>query len=189
MTSQNRNSRALSRALHVALAAAAITGSVAHAADQSSKFVLTAYTASVGGPEIVSGSFDAAVDLIAKKSKLPGADLTAIKTNECIAHAMKSDFAAAHDSCSTAITEARRDLQFQSGAHLFERQLYSEYLAIAYSNRAVVDWLQKDAASAAQDLASANDMSPQGTYVSQNLSALHSPHENTVAQVAVTPKS
>ncbi len=189
MNSQNRNNRALTGALRLALAAAVATVSVAHAADKPSKFVLTAFAASAGGPEIASGSFDGAVDAIARKSKAPGADLTALKTNECIAYAMKADFAAAHSSCSAAIYEAHRDLVLQSGAHLWDRQLYSEYLAIAYSNRAVVDWLQKDSASAAQDLASANDMSPQGAYVSQNLSALHSPHENTVAQVAVTPKS
>ncbi|HEY4210131.1 MAG TPA: hypothetical protein VGM84_01510 [Steroidobacteraceae bacterium] len=186
MSSQSRNNRKL-LALPLALAAAAVAASVAHAADPS-KFVLTAYTASAGGPQIASGSFDAAIDQIALKSKAPGADLTALKNNECVAYAMKSDFTAAHDSCSAAINEARRELSRQTGAHLWERQVYSEYLAIAYSNRAVVDWLQQDSARAAQDLASANGMNPQGKYVSQNLSALHSPHENAVAQVDVTPK-
>ena len=49
--------------------------------------------------------------------------------------------------------------------------------AVAYSNRAVLRWLNADAQGARQDLAKAQALAPQATFVIRNMSAMQS-HEN-----------
>ncbi len=187
MTSSSRNSRK-PQALRLAIAAALLCGSVAQA-DQPSKFVLTAYTSDAGGSKLVKGDYDAAFDEIHRQPKGSASDAAALKNNECVALAMTGQFESALDACSAAIATAHRDLYTVSGVDLWERQKYSDYLAVAYSNRAVIYWLERDSVSAARDLATASALAPKADYVERNISALHDPHENAVAQVSMAPKS
>ena len=48
----------------------------------------------------------------------------------------------------------------------------TESLAVAYANRAVVNWLSHDDAAAREDLAKARELSPQAAFVARNLAAL-----------------
>jgi len=185
MPSYSRNSRKPWQALRLGLAVALLTGSVVHAADQPSKFVLTAFTNATGGHSIVSGDYNTALDELKHPSLSWSQDVATVATNKCVAHAMVGEFETAMAACNAAIASARHDLRFLDFSAISERQQYSEYLAVAYANRAVVDWLSKDASSAASDLASAAELSPRADFVARNITALHSPHEHAVAQLSV----
>jgi hypothetical protein len=67
------------------------------------------------------------------------------------------------------------------------RKRHNDYVALAYSNRAVLHWLANDQTSAEKDLAKAEALAPKADFVARNLSALHT--RATVAQVSVAPKS
>ncbi len=193
MDSYSRNSR---KPLRLALAGAAqaaalLIGSVVHAAEPPTKFVMTAFTESMGGKSLANGDFPAAVSQLKPG---PRAADPAVDTNKCVAYTMTGQFESAQSLCNTAVTSARRDLATLSPTMLWERDRMSEYLAVAYSNRAVLHWLSKDAVAAARDLADAVALSPQADFVARNISALHSPHEHmphddAVAQATATPKS
>jgi hypothetical protein len=185
MTSYSRHSRKPLRALSLAVTAALLSGSVAHAADPPAKFVLTAYTDAAGGHSIVSGEYDTALDELKNPAMFSLRDASTVANNKCVAYAMVAEFETAMTACNEAIADARRDLRYLGVSEVFERQTYSEYLAVAYANRAVVDWLAKDAVSAASDLASAAQLAPKAAYVVQNINALHSPHANAVAQLSI----
>jgi hypothetical protein len=47
-----------------------------------------------------------------------------------------------------------------------------DYLAVAYANRAVVNWLSNDEAAARADLARAQQLSPGADFIALNLVAL-----------------
>ena len=72
-------------------------------------------------------------------------------------------------------------------AELLPAETYRDYLALAYSNRAVLHWMSNDTAAAQSDLKKAAAAAPKATFVARNLTALQS--HTTVAQVAVAPKS
>jgi hypothetical protein len=185
MPSYSRNSRKPLQALRLSLAAALLTGSAVHAADKPAKFVLTAYTNATGGHSIMSGEYATALDELKHPSLFSMHDASTAANNKCVAYAMVGEFETAMSACSEAIASARRDLRFLDFSAISERQEYSDYLAVAYANRAVVDWLSKDATSAASDLADAAELSPRADCVVQNTIALHSPHGNAVAQLSV----
>ncbi len=151
---------------------------------------MTAYTNGAGGKSLVAGDFDAAVAQVRRNT----ADAMTLQTNRCVAYTMTGQFDSAQSVCDSAIRNARHDLSGVSASTLWQREMLSEYLAIAYSNRAVLHWLSHDAVAAARDLADAVELSPKAEFVARNITALRSPHdtrpqENAVAQVAVTPKS
>ena len=195
MPSYSRNSRKPLRALHLAIAvhgAALLTGSVVHAADETSKFVMTAYTNGAGGKSLVLGDFPAAVSQVQRGRST--SDVATLDTNKCVAYTMTAQLEAAQSLCDAAVASAKRDLNTATSSMLWERPQLSEYLAVAYSNRAVLHWLSSDAVAAARDLADAVALSPQAEFVARNIIALRSPHEkmphaNAVAQVGVAPKS
>ena len=197
MPSYSRNSRKPLRALHLALAveaAALLSGSVAHAAEQASKFVMTAYTNGAGGKSLVMGDFEDAVTQVQRRAPSLAADAATLDTNKCVAYTMTAQFEAAESLCNAAVISAQRDLNTATSSMLWERPQLAEYLAVAYSNRAVLHWLSSDAVAAARDLAEAVALSPKSDFVRRNIVALRSPHEtaphdNAVAQATVTPKS
>ena len=62
----------------------------------------------------------------------------------------------------------------------------SSYVAIAYTNRAVVHLMSSDTASAKADLAKAQSLAPKAEFVSRNIAALQS-SRSTIAQLEVAP--
>jgi hypothetical protein len=191
MPSYSRNSRIAVQVLRLAIAGAVqggalLAGSVAHAADQPGKFVMTAYTDVVGGASLVSGDFQAAL-VQTQHSKAPD---DVIATNRCVAYTMTGQIAAAKTVCDDAVADAKHDLMHATPPMLWEMSRLQEYLAVAYSNRAVLNWLSHDAAAAERDLAEAGSLAPKAEFVARNISALHSPHENrenALAQATATP--
>ena len=184
MPSHSRNSRFAVRVLRLALAGvvqggALLAGSVAHA-DQPNKFVMTVYENGAAGDSLVRGNYETAL----KQMRHATSNDSALTTNQCVAYTMTAQFETARSVCDTAVSDAKKDLLHSSSGTLWERNLLEESLAIAYSNRAVLDWLSHDTAAAEHDLSDASQHSPQGDYVAHNENALHSPHaENTLAQL------
>ena len=187
MPSYNRNSRNPLQTLTWAVAATLLSGS-ALAADAATKFEMTAYTNGAGGESIISGNYAAAVAALQSKWATQYQDQTTVDTNKCVAYTMSGNLAAAHAVCDSAIMSAKDDLMMSTSG-LWEREKLNESLAVAYSNRAVLNWVSNDAVAAARDLAAAVELEPKAEYVARNISALHSPHENSLAQLGVTPRS
>jgi hypothetical protein len=192
MPSYSRNSRKPLQVLRLAIAGvvqggALLAGSVAHAAEQPNKFVMTAYTNAPGGENLVKGRYDAAL----AQTRFASPSDEALPTNRCVAYTMTGQFDTAKSACDAAVREARSDLMHASSSMLWRTAELQDFLAVAYSNRAVLHWLSKDAVAAARDLAEAAVFTPKAEFVARNITALRSPHEsheNAVAQAIVTPQ-
>ena len=193
MPSHSRNSRKPLQVLRLALAGvvqggALLAGSVAHAADQPNKFVMTVYTDGPGGPSLVSGNYETAI----VQTLHGNSSDDAMATNQCVAYTMSGQFPAARSACDAALRQAKSELMHASASMLWKTQQLQEFLTIAYSNRAVLSWLSHDAVAAARDLAEAAALNPKAEFVARNITALRSPHpshENAVAQAVAAPQS
>jgi tetratricopeptide (TPR) repeat protein len=186
MSSYSRDSRKLPQALGLSLAVALI-GSAAHAADQPHAFVLTAYSNGAGGASLVSGQYDAAVKELGQPPHTLEVDAATLSTNRCVAYAVTKQWDAARTACNSAVRDAQEDKANLPTWMSWARKSHNDYVALAYSNRAVLHWLANDSADAEKDLAKAQALAPQADFVARNLTALRT--RNAVAQVAVAPKS
>jgi hypothetical protein len=187
MSSSSRNSKKPSQALHLALAAALLAGSAAHAADQPHAFVLTAFSNGAAGQSIMTGDYDTAVKQLDAKSHTLALDVSSLNTNRCVAYSVTKQLSAAHAACDAAVREAQQEIANLPVSMAWARRQYRDYVALAYSNRAVLNWLSNDSTAAQEDLKRAEAMAPKADFVAHNLSALH--NRNAVAQVSVVPKS
>jgi hypothetical protein len=185
MSSPSRNSRKPTRAAQLALAAALLAGSTAFAAEQPHSFELTAFSNTVAGTSLVRGDYEAALAQLAVDAHTLSRD--SVSTNRCVAYTAMHELQAAHAACDDAIRAAQRELADLPVFETWARSDYRGYLALAYSNRAVLNWLSNDAAAAQADLKKAAAVAPKADFVARNLSALESHTE--VAQVKVVPKS
>jgi hypothetical protein len=187
MPSYSRHSRMPSQALHLAFAAALLAGSAAHAAEQAHSFVLTAFSNGAAGQSIVTGDYDAALKQLDSKSRTATLDTDSISTNRCVAYSVTKHLDAAQSACDAAIRDAQQEIANLPVSMSWARRQYRDYLALAYSNRAVFNWLSNNSAAAQEDLNRASSLAPKADFVAHNLSALH--NRNAVAQVMVSPKS
>lgn len=191
MLSFSRNTRRAdfahrSRALCAGIALALSSG--AALAGEAPRFVFTAYSDAAGGADVLAGRYRTAlVELNAQ----PGAaqlDPAAINTNRCVAYSMTLQWQAARASCDAAVRAAREQHGSLPSWLSWIGRSNEEYVALAYANRAVMDWLSSDDAAARRDLAEAGRLLPQAEFVAQNLAALKV--HGMVAQTgAPAPKS
>jgi len=187
MSSQSRNSRKASQALHLAFATALLAGSAAYAADQPRNFELAAFSNTLAGDSLVRGNYDVAYQQLAIDAHSLTANPSTIATNRCVTLIMTHKFEEAHTACNAAVSAARLEIVSMPVSVAWARQEFRDYLALAYSNRAVLDYLTNDTAAAQTDLKKAESVSPKAGLVARNLTVLQS--HNAVAQVAVVPKS
>ena len=185
MSSHSRHSRKATQAVQLAFAAALLAGSSAYAADAAHTFELTAFSNTVAGASLVKGDYNLAVQQLSIDAHSLASD--SVNTNRCVAFAVTRDLQKAHDACDAAVRDAQRRLVSLSATELWARSQYRDYLALAYSNRAVVAWMSNDTAGAQADLKKAAAVAPKADFVARNMSALQS--HNAVAQVSVVPKS
>lgn len=185
MSSHSRNSRAATRVLQLACAAALLVGSSVYAADHPHSFELTAISNSVGGEALVKGEYDTAAKELAQHH--PALDTGELSTNRCVVLAMTHQLEAARVECNAAVHDAESK---SANAPSFLNSAsagYDNYLALAYSNRAVVNWLSNNAAAAQADLKRAAAAAPRAEFVARNQTALQS--RDGAVQVAVASKS
>jgi hypothetical protein len=181
----HRNRGRHAQAVSLGLLAAALISTAAAAADAPDAFVLVAYSNRAGGAPISQGDYAVAAQVAHEHVSLQS-DPGATATNRCVAFAMSEQLSQAQHACDAAIQEARiSDTQVLSWTdHGHDQERNAE--AVAYSNRAVLRWLNSDAKGAAEDLAKAESIAPHASFVVRNVSAMHS-HENvsTVSTAAL----
>jgi hypothetical protein len=175
--------KASATAATVLLATLSFTG-VAQGADEKKPFVLTAYINGAGGASLLAGKYDLALTEV-QRSKNNTLMASTYQTNLCVAHTAMRHWNEARLACDAAIKDAVRNKPrgFANGS-LSEAALHETYIAIAYSNRAVVNWLSKETVAAAEDLAKAHRLAPRADFVARNLTAFKAPRGD-VAQVAI----
>jgi hypothetical protein len=188
MSSFSRNSRRADCAQNVLLLGAAIAlalSSGSALADGAQRFVFTAYSDAAGGADVVAGRYQAALEELASHRDIMDLDPSAANTNRCVAYSMTLHWQEARAACDAAVQAAiERRLSWQVSWLPSE----GDNLAVAYANRAVVNWLSHDDAAAREDLAKARELSPHAAFVARNLTALKMHAE--MAQVgAPAPKS
>jgi len=182
MFSHSRNSRTPNRALQLALAGALLVGSTAFAADEPHTFELTAFSNGTGGRALVSGDYNTAQqELSAHHQSL---DVETAATNRCVVFTVTRQIEAAHAACDKAVREAQQEIASLPVSLSWARSDYRDYLALAYTNRAVLNWVTNDSAAAQSDLKKAAAVSPRAAFVARNLSALQ--NHAAVAQVSVS---
>jgi tetratricopeptide (TPR) repeat protein len=170
-----------------AIAAASILSVVsAQAADVASqKMVLTAYVNGAGGESVMAGNFDTALTEIKKDRATSSEMYTAKITNECVTYAALKQLQQAMSSCSEALRSAKSDrlsaLRYSAGS-----TLQNSYVAIAYTNRAVVQMLSKNTEGAKSDMARAKSLAPDTEAVSRNLLVMQT-SGSKIAQIDAAP--
>lgn len=184
MFSYSRNSRKPTQALQLALAVALLAGSAAHAADEPRTFELTVFSNGTGGAALVSGDYNTAVRVLS--THVNGLNSDSVNTNRCVAYVVTRQVEAARIACTEAVREAQQQIAGLPIAMSFDRSDFRDYLALAYSNRAVFNWMSNDTAAAQSDLKKAAAAAPRAEFVARNVTALQS--HSTVAQVSVAPK-
>lgn len=186
MSSFSRNTRRANsflspRALGAAIALTLASG--AALADGAHRFVFTAYTDAAGGAEVIAGRYRSA--LVELRSQFDTVDLdpAATNTNRCVAYSMTLQLRQARATCDAAVHEAsKRRLSVPAWLGRSE----GEDLALAYSNRAVMQWMVHEDAAAMKDMAQAQGLAPRAGFVVRNVAALEM-HETVARAGAPAP--
>lgn len=167
--SRRANSARRFRTLCTGLALALASGAaLAHGAHQ---FVFTAYTDFAGGAEVIAGRYRAALEELSSDPDV-AINPSAIDTNRCIAYSMTLQWQEARAACDAAVRAASTQRNLPSAWWSQAHESDDDYLALAYANRAVLEWISSDEAAARKDLAKAQEIAPQSNFVAQNLAAL-----------------
>jgi len=129
--------------------------------------ILAGFTDVRGGLSLVRGKSEKALDQInGRTSVRPSADEL---TNLCVAHTSLRQWAEASDTCDLAVDRAVAARAKTSRSLSTARKLADTKVAVAYSNRAVMNRLSGDAVAAHNDLAQARKFSPNASFVVRNL--------------------
>ena len=170
-----------------AIAASSILSfAVAQAAETTSTpMVLTAYVNGVGGESVLSGKYDLALKEITKDRSMSSTSYSAKINNQCVAYAAKKQVTEALSACDAAVKSAKYD-RIASQRYSPGSARENSYVAIAYTNRAVVHMMAKDSESAKSDLARAQSLAPSAEFVSKNLVAVQNT-SSKIAQLNVAP--
>ena len=176
MTPHSRTLRALPLALYAAMSLASSTTAWADA--QPQPFVLTAYGSAPGGEDLLRGRYPAAVQQLRVTGR-SALEPAAISANSCVAFAMTQRWRAAQDACDAAVRDAR-NARLNAAPWTESATISSDRaLAAAYSDRAVMRWMDGDAHGAHVDLERARTFAPQARFVVRNVRALRA-HPNAV---------
>jgi hypothetical protein len=181
----HRNRGRYAQAVSLGILTAGIIASAA-AAEASDPFVFVAYSNRTGGEKLASGNYaNAAQAVLAPAASAAMSDPQALDTNRCVAYTMTQQLAKARDACDAAVADTRRAdeamLSFSAPTH----KQSDAAAAVAYSNRAVMHWLEADLAAAGADLARAQALAPQAGFVAHNLAALQA-HQSVASQTTAT---
>lgn len=155
----------------------------AAAAESADPFVLVAYSNRTGGQNLMTGAYSRAARALHSDASLP--DPQALDTNRCVAYAMSQQLSQAHAACDAAVRDAHGADSGVLGSSAQARQQSAAAAALAYSNRAVLHWLDADLPAAQEDLARAQALAPQASFVLRNLTAMRA-HQNGSSQTPAT---
>lgn len=157
-------------------------------ADGAHRFVFTAFSDAAGGADVVAGRYRTALEELKSRPRVMDLDPSAANTNRCVAYSMTLQWKEARAACDAAVHAARDQRDAHTALWSWLPVSNDDYLAAAYANRAVMDWLSHDGAAAREDLAKAQELSPRAAFVAQNLAALAA-HGEMAQAAAPPPKS
>jgi hypothetical protein len=183
--SQKRHKGMFAKSATLIAVSSILSVAAAQADTASQKLVLTAYSNGSGGESLMSGKYADAFKEIEKERTISSSAYTAKLNNLCVAYAATKQLTEAKSMCTAALKAAKYDRissQRYSPGSLRE----NAYVAIAYTNRAVVHMLTKNTAGASEDLARAKALAPTADFVAKNLAAVQS-SRSTIAQLEVAP--
>ncbi len=181
---RHRNCGRRARAVSVGILTSAIIVTAARAAETPAPFVFVAYSNRTGGEKLASGDYATASQAVyggAPRALMP--DPQALDTNRCVAYTMTQQLSLARTACDAAVRDTR---EADSSAPSFSPQTRRQSdvaAAVAYSNRAVLHWLDADLKAAQADLARAQALAPQASFVTRNVSAMRT-RQNVIPQHA-----
>jgi hypothetical protein len=164
--------------------ASLLIASAAQAGTDVHKLMLSGYEDAAAGPSLMAGRYDAVISALAAHGPTYQHDLVEASTNLCVAYIMRHQWEAADSACDAAVDAAKPAVT----GTLFERKQHDESIALAYSNRAVLHWLEDHPDLAASDFAMARLLSPEAEFVSHNVAAFSSA-KSAAAQAVVAGHS
>lgn len=133
---------------------------------ESRPLILASFTDATGGPSLVRGDTERALEQIqARKSKRSALMLT----NQCVGHTVLRQWSEARSACDAAVDAANADRLRAGSRFESSRRMATSNVAVAYSNRAVLNWLTEQEIAAHNDLAMARKLAPTARYVARNL--------------------
>jgi hypothetical protein len=183
--SQNRHMTKFAKSATIAAAASLLFVAAAQADVAGKPMTLTAYTNGAGGESLTTGKYDIALAQVKADRSTTSTAYSAKVNNMCVAYAITRQLTEAKTACDAAVKAAKYDrLSSQRYAPGSARE--NSYVAIAYTNRAIVHMLSKDTASAKADLERAKSLAPTAEFVNRNLAAV-SNSRSTIAQLEVAP--
>jgi hypothetical protein len=139
-----------------------------------------AYVDAAGGSALESGEYATAARTLKQMLAWTAVDPGALETNRCVAYTVTRQLPAARVACDAAVREAQSERSGFLAATVWNTGAYDT--ALAYSNRAVLEWLSGDKAAAERDLVRARALAPGADFVAHNLSAVR---ERTGAATSV----
>ena len=136
------------------------------------------FTDSAEGSKILSGSYQKAIDKITQK--IHGDDSLHVKTNLCVAYTKAGDIAAAEAACDAAVVAAKSFRKVRRSGFAVETssQVRSRYMAIALSNRGVLNAVKGNFAAARADFDAALAQQARVSSVHANLQKLDTVEES-----------
>ncbi len=125
--------------------------------------MLASFLDAPGGKALFDGNVERASRQIGDRI-----DSAREQTNLCVLHTLQRNWTDARGACDAAVESAARN---RSRVRPMERpklRQANQVASVAYSNRAVMNWLAGDSGAAFMDLAKARAINPKATFVSRN---------------------
>ena len=173
------------QAVTLGILTAALVATAARATETQDALVMVAYSNRAGGEHLASGDYLSAAQNAPQSAALAIPDALATDTNRCVALAMAHQLSRARSACDAAVREAHRPDATQLSFSPRAGQRSAAAAAVAYSNRAVMHWMDADPTAAQQDLARAQALAPQAAFVVRNVSAMQG-HQTIAGRTAAT---
>jgi hypothetical protein len=156
-------------------------------ANAPSPLYLTVFTDAPGGTVLLEGDYANAIAEIRKLNRIPAVTSLHV-TNLCVAQIAAREWVDARRTCDAAIDAARRDRVRAPSGLIGTRSRYKDFVAVAYSNRAVLSLLSANLAAGEDDLLRAQKVAPRAQFVKLNLAATRLVREARV-MARTTPES
>lgn len=165
-----KQTRAIVALAPVALLVSALSLTNARADVPPDTLVMSVYLDSVGADTVLAGDIPKAISQIEKRRTWSTMDTLAADTNLCVAYTLARRWDDAKPRCDASIAGARlhdADDVYDFGAARNKR------MAIAYSNRSVLEGLHNERDKALADVARARSLAPRLGFVAHNYTALN----------------
>jgi hypothetical protein len=135
--------------------------------ETSRPMVLASFTDATGGLSLVRGKPEQALEQIRARKRAARSAL--LLTNQCVGHTVLRQWTEARSACDSAVEVANEERRRSGLGFATSSRLAASNVAVAYSNRAVLNWLTEQEIAAHNDLAKARKLAPTARFVTRNL--------------------